>query len=109
MIGSEPLPAGVDILVSSAFYPSSLHSLFPTLNIDTILISLDGVFFYVSGDFITKASSNGFGGLLEKTPGNSPHLPMSGSAGQAATNARVYPVPEPSAVLNLLLLWIHQM
>ena len=83
------------VSVSTTFYPGAHNDALPA---DLILHSSDSVFFYVHSHVLLGASQNGFKDMLP-----APHSNKDDNFGP------ILAVPEPSAVLNVLLHTIYDM
>ncbi|RXW25228.1 hypothetical protein EST38_g572 [Candolleomyces aberdarensis] len=79
------------VSISTTFYPGAHLS---PLQPDVILLSADGVFFYVHSPTLLAASDNGFGGRL---PHSTPLDPASKDLDP------FFSVPDQSSVLNVIL------
>ncbi|EMD40889.1 hypothetical protein CERSUDRAFT_111470 [Gelatoporia subvermispora B] len=83
------------VSVSTTFYPGANHNPLPP---DLILLSSDGVFFYVHTHQILGSSDNGFNGLLPAKPSK-----LKDDLGP------VVPLDEPAAVVNVMLHTIYNL
>ncbi|EPQ58982.1 hypothetical protein GLOTRDRAFT_113825 [Gloeophyllum trabeum ATCC 11539] len=92
---SEDPAESTIVSVSTTFFPGASVDPLPP---DLVLLSSDTVFFYVHTHRLLTASENGFHSLLPVTPQQ-----PSNDVGPVLT------VPEPSAVLNVLLHTIYHM
>lgn len=93
---------GTLVSVSTTFYPGSNNDPAPT---DLVLLSTDCVFFYVHFQRLLAASDNGFNRLLltprRETFGNDENATV--------PSDMIISLPEPSAVLNVILHAIYDL
>ncbi|KAF8639758.1 hypothetical protein AX17_001020 [Amanita inopinata Kibby_2008] len=90
----DPPEGSTLVSVSTTFHPGAQHQSLPP---NVVLLSSDGVFFYVHSHVLLPASGNAFNSLLRPP---SPHSEDQDS---------VVPVPEISAVLNIILHTMYDM